>query len=183
MSQLHQHSRHRRSGPRLWPMLAFGAVLGLAVVVLWPAAQPDPEAPTAPAVVRPETQAAQILRLWDRRRAEAWAQGDAAALRALYADQAPAGDADVAMLDQWAARGLRVQGLSMQVTSLEVLDHGAGWWRLEVTDRVAEADYVGPGTEGAMEPGAARTRVLELREQDGTWRMQSVKPASTPSLP
>ncbi|UDY25052.1 hypothetical protein [Nocardioides sp. Kera G14] len=163
---------------RMWPMLALGAVIGLGVVLLWPSPSSRPaEVGQPPAVVRPERAAAQILRLWDRERSEAWAMGDAAALRNLYADGVSAGRADVTMLARWAARGLRVEGLSMQVLSLAVLDHGAGWWRLKVTDRVSGADVVGPGDETEMPPGAVRTRVLELREQDGTWRMQSVRPA------
>lgn len=164
-------------------MLAFGALLGIAVVVLWPSSGSRPaDPPAAPALTRPETQAARILRLWDSERAQAWALGDRRALRALYVDRAPAATSDVAMLDRWIDRGLRVQGLAMQVLRLDVIGRGDGWWRLRVTDRVSSADVVGPGMEGELvgpetPPGAARTRVLELREQDGTWRMASVTTA------
>ncbi|WP_300682498.1 hypothetical protein [Nocardioides sp.] len=165
---------------RLWPMLAFGALVGLAVVLLWPS--PPTRAPAEPVRARPEQQAATVLRAWDDQRARAWAEGDTVALARLYVATAPAREVDVRMLRRWVARGVRVQGLAMQVLSLRVLDHADGWWRLRVTDRVASADLVAPGRETELidpekPPGAARTRVLELRETRGTWQMVSVKDA------
>lgn len=169
---------------KVWPMLAFGALLGLAVVLVWPGQErPRPAVvPAAAADVRPQAQAAQVLRLWDRKRAQAWASGDRKALRALYVDGASAGAADVAMLQQWRSRGVRVQTMSIQVLALEVVEHRPGLWRLKVTDRIAEAEVVAPGVEGPLigpetRPGAARTRVVELRESEGTWLVASVKDA------
>jgi len=161
-------------------MVAFGALVGLAVIVLWPSPSVSTRVPSVPAAVRPEREAAQVLRGWDQRRAAAWAAGDTGALARLYVDDARAGAADVRMLRRWVRHGLRVQGLSMQVLSLTVLARAPDSWRLRVTDRVAAADVVGPGAEGTlvdpeMPPGAARTRVLELREAEGTWQMVSVK--------
>ena len=160
-------------------MLAFGALVGLAVVVLWPTPPVSTKAPATAVAARPEREAAEVLRAWDERRSAAWASGDIHALSRLYADSAPAGQADVAMLRRWVARGLRVQGLTMQVLRLRVKARTPDTWRLQVTDRVAAADVVGPGAEGSliepeMPPGAARTRELVLRETEGTWQMVSV---------
>ena len=114
------------------------------------------------------------LRAWDARRAAAWASADRAALRALYVPGSVAGRRDVAMLDAWTARGLRVRGLRMQLLAARVRVHRAPGWCCGVTDRVARAVAVGPGVRRPLPRDAPSTRTVELVRAAGTWRVAAV---------
>ena len=65
--------------------------------------------------------ALEVLHAWDTRRARAWAEADADALRALYVRGSAAGRADVRLLRAYAARGLVVRRLVTQVFAVRVL--------------------------------------------------------------
>ena len=116
-------------------------------------------APPVPAATRErgaaDESALSRLRAWDARRAAAWASADRAALRALYVPGSVAGRRDVAMLDAWTARGLRVRGLRMQVLAARVRVHRDARVVLRVTDRVARAVAVGPGVRRPPAAGRA----------------------------
>ena len=118
-----------------------------------------------------------VLHRWDRRRAAAWASGDAAALRRLYLPGASAGERDVAALRAWTGRGLRVRRLDMQVLAATVLRRSAGSLVLRVTDRVVGATAVGRGRRVLLPEDAASTRVLRLVRRDGRWLVASVRDA------
>ncbi|HWJ08602.1 MAG TPA: hypothetical protein VNS46_04455 [Nocardioides sp.] len=115
-----------------------------------------------------------VLRDWDRARAAAWAAGDAEALGELYAPGSAAGRADVAMLRRWTARGLRVEGMTMQVLSVELRLRTGRRLVLVVTDRLVGAEAVAPGGRHVALPrdGATRRR-LEFHRSGGRWLLAS----------
>ena len=125
-------------------------------------------------------QAVDVLRAWDRRRAQAYASGDLAALRRLYASGSRAGTTDVALLREYSRRGLRVVGMRMQLLAVEVLEHRGGHWRLRVTDRLAGATAVDGAERFRLPRDRATTRVVTLWRDPETlrWVVRSVTGAA-----
>jgi hypothetical protein len=168
-------------------VLAAGLTLGLVgleVVARVPApdrpSAPAPSSRTAPAPG--ERFALEVLHAWDRRRASAWAAGDPVALATLYVPASSAGAADVALLRRYAARGLVVRDLRMQVLRARVLVTRPRRVTLEVTDRLAGARAVRVDRTDAarrLPADTASTRILELRRVGGRWLMARV--SSSPS--
>lgn len=122
-----------------------------------------------------------VLRDWDRARAAAWEEGDPAALGRLYARGSAAGRVDVAMLRRWTARGLRVEGMAMQVLAVELRLRTGRRLVLVVTDRLVGAVAVGPGGRRTDLPrdGATRRR-LEFRRSGGAWLLASAVEVVSP---
>lgn len=116
-----------------------------------------------------------VLHEWDRSRSRAWADGDVRALRGLYARGSGAGERDVAMLRSWSARGLRVEGLRMQVLSAREVRRTPSVVVLRVTDRVTGGVAVGRGVRSALPMDAASTRVIRLERRAGRWLVASVR--------
>lgn len=169
---------------RLLPVLT-GVACALVVATLVVAvARPDPpprpridaagsgSPSTAP---RTRTGPAAVLADWDERRAAAWAEGDAAALRRLYADGSEAGAADVRLLRDYLRRGLRVEGLTTQVLALRVAARSSDRLALVVTDRVVGAEAVGAGSPVALPVGRPSTRRVVLVRDGGTWVVAEVR--------
>ncbi|HET7431683.1 MAG TPA: hypothetical protein VFJ89_09270 [Nocardioides sp.] len=127
-----------------------------------------------PAPVGSRVAALAVLRAWDAARSRAWAEGDAAALSALYVPGSAAGRADRRLLGAYAARGLRVEGLVMQVLAVRVVRAEPDRWVLRVTDRVASATAVGRGTRIALPRDEPSTWMVVLRHVGGRWRVGSV---------
>jgi hypothetical protein len=150
-------------------------------------AEPSP-ARVAPAGESPpvadssaELPASDVLRAWDRARARAFATDDAAALRRLYVPGSAAGTADVGLLRGYRRRGLRVEGMRMQLLRLTVREATPGVLRLRVTDRLVGAVAVGHRVREPLPRDQASTRLLVLRRgQDGRWRIVSVRESSPP---
>lgn len=144
--------------------------------VLRPPAAPTTGQPVA-APARAESEALELLRDWDSRRAEAWAAGDVVALRSLYVPGSASAEADVEMLRRYVARGLVVEGLSTQVLALSLLrDPFPGTVRVEVTDRVTGGRAVTrDGAAQALPVDEASTRVVTLRQVDGAWLVADVR--------
>ena len=118
-----------------------------------------------------------MLHAWDARRADAWAAGSPAMLRALYVSGSAAGEADVRLLRGYRARGLRVRGMRTQVLALHVLEQRPHRWRVEVSDRLAGAVVVGAGRRTTLPRDAASTRVVTLvQAPGGRWRVAAVTP-------
>lgn len=115
-----------------------------------------------------------VLHHWDRKRARAYAHGDAAALSALYVARCRAGTADVALLRDYLRRGLHVEGLRMQLLSVEVLERAPRRWRLRVTDRMDGGAAVGAGRRIRLPRDEASTRVVTLRKRGGAWKVAGV---------
>jgi hypothetical protein len=121
-----------------------------------------------------------VLERWDRQRAAAWAAGDVDALARLYTRGSSARLADVALLRQYAARGLVVRGMRMQLLRARVLVSRPRRLELEVTDRLAGATAVRlrPSAEAAaswrLPVDVATTRELVLRRIGQRWLMARV---------
>ncbi|NYJ01715.1 hypothetical protein HNR19_002413 [Nocardioides thalensis] len=126
-----------------------------------------------------------VLRDWDRRRAAAWRDGDPARLGALYVPGSAAGAHDVAMLERWVRRGLRVRGMAMQVLSVDLRVRTDRRIVLEVTDRLAGPVAVGRGRRWPLPRDGVSVRRLEFRRTAGRWLLAAVQaqPGSTDSPP
>lgn len=133
--------------------------------------------PGDPAVPAPVA----VLHDWDQRRAVAWAAGDPAALRRLYEPGSRAGAADLAMLQAWRERGLRVVGMRMQLLSVSVRVDTGRRLVLVVSDRLASAVAVGDGVRRPLPRDAVSTRRLVLVRIAGEWRMAQVRAARSTS--
>ena len=121
--------------------------------------------------------ASDVLREWDRARSQAFAEGDVEALRRLYVDGSAAGTSDVLLLRAYLARGLRVEGMRMQLLAIEVLHRDPRRVRVLVTYRLTGAVAVGRGTRTRLPHDQASTRVVELLRHDaeGPWQVASVR--------
>jgi hypothetical protein len=125
-----------------------------------------------------------VLSTWDGLRAAAYASGDVAALRAIYVPGSVTGRRDVAILRAYAARGLAVRGLRMQVISCDITFSGPRRIRLVVTDRVHGAVVTrGP----ARDPTSIRLpadqpsrRVVTFVRRSGRWLVAEVRTAGPP---
>lgn len=143
---------------------------------------PPPVGPSSPVAMvdRPppaEHRAAVVLREWDQRRARAYASGSVADLRALYAEDAPAGRRDVRLLRGYLDRGLVVLGLRVQVLALDVLRDAGPVLRVRVTDRVVGAEAMGPSGVLPLPRDSPSTRTVTMRESAGGWVVVSVSAA------
>jgi hypothetical protein len=137
-------------------------------------------ADVAPVLLASPSAAVSVLRDWDRRRAAAWADGDASALRALYTSRSAAGHADLALLHAYAARGLVVHGLRMQLLAVRVLVDRPRQRELEVTDRLVGATAmlaIDSAVSWSLPADSATTRVLVLRRVGERWLMARVSSA------
>jgi hypothetical protein len=168
--------------PVLLLVLAAGLTLGLvaAAVVAHPPgiAGRARAVGSGPPVSRPADRSVLgVLREWDRRRASAWADGDEIALARLYLPGSSAGAADVALMRRYAARGLVVRGIRMQLLRARVLVARPRRIELEVTDRLTAAvavRLVDTATTRRLPADAPTTRTLELRRVGGRWLMARV---------
>lgn len=175
----HRH-RARRGSPSRALLVVLVALTTIGSVGLGAAGQASGDAPAAGRrgswAATPETQAAAVLRDWDRARAEAWRDGDIRALNALYADDA--GARDVGLLRRYVDRGYRVHGLRTQLLSIDILRRERDAWWLRVTDRLAGGVAVRGHERVVLPRDHADTRELLLvRGDDGRWRMATARPA------
>lgn len=164
-------------------------VTALAVVAVILVRGPAPSARTTPAaasaVAAPaagpvppvrDVGALAVLRGWDRARAAAWSAGDVGALRRLYLRGSVAGERDAAMLRSWSARGLRVEGMTMQVVAVEVRSRTPRRMVLVVTDRLVGARATRDRRRGRRLPGdAVSRRRLVLARQGDRWVVASAQ--------
>ncbi len=130
--------------------------------------------PATTAAVRPAARALDLLRAWDRRRAGAWAAGDATALRALYLPGSRTGRRDLAMLAAYERRGLRVTGMRRQVLAVRVRWRTPRALTLVVTDRLAEARVASGGTRSVLPRSRPTTRRIALRHTSAGWCVAEV---------
>lgn len=122
--------------------------------------------------------ASDVLHAWDRARSRAFAAGDVAALRRLYVPGSAAGTSDVRLLRRYLRRGLRVEGMRMQLLAVTVLARSATTLRVRVTDRLVGAAAAGHGVREPLPHDRASTRVVALRHDGGRWRVAWVRESS-----
>ena len=153
----------RRLLPALGAVAAACLVATLVVTVARPGERADGASRPAAAAKVPPGPAA-ILATWDRERSSAWAEGDAEALRRLYADGSRTGTADLRLLRHYLDRGLTVEGLRTQVLALRVVARSTSRLVLVVTDRVVGGRAVGRGASSpiALPADRASTRRIVL---------------------
>jgi hypothetical protein len=119
-----------------------------------------------------------LLREWDQRRAQAWTDGDPAALAGLYTRGSRTGRHDRRMLAAYVARGLRVTGLRTQVLSARVRSWAPGRVTLQVTDRMWGAHATAPGVRVPLPHDRPSTRTVSLRRVNGSWLVEEVTDAA-----
>jgi hypothetical protein len=125
---------------------------------------------------------AQLLRQLDATRAQAFARGDRAALRTVYADQSPAYRRDAKGLRRLSRAGLHVRGL--RLTDIRVTDarRRSNEVVLRVSDRLAAYDVVtSSGDVRRHEAGRGRTAwrvTLARADPTAEWRIRDVQRAS-----
>jgi hypothetical protein len=110
-----------------------------------------------------------VLDRWDRARAAAYAHGDAARLRRLYAAGSGTGAADVQVLRRYAARGLVVAGMRRQVLDARARGCTGKWLVLRVTDRLAGAVAVGRGLRHRLPSTGDHRWLLTFRAAGHRW--------------
>ena len=115
-----------------------------------------------------------VLHAWDQRRARAWADSDATALRALYVPGSAAAAADGRLLRDYQARHLVVRRLETQVFGVRVLHNSRGRLTLRVLDRVAGGEVDEQGRTSPLPSSPPAVRRIVLARVDGTWKVASV---------
>lgn len=116
-----------------------------------------------------------VLGAWDARRAEAWRSGSPDQLDPLYVAGSHTGRRDRAMLAAYAARGLHVPDLHLELLRVRVRDRSPGRLVLRVTDRLLPATAVGDGLRLPLPQDRPSTRVVCLRRVAGEWRVVEVR--------
>ncbi len=167
-------------------MTGLTSCVGLALVVtglfLLPdgAARPGPPDGAPGSGSRPTTgaaltrQALDVLREWDDRRRHAWSTVDVDGLRELYTPGSRTGRRDVRMLRSYAARGLRVTGLRMQVRGARLVRAAPGRAVVAVTERLTGAVARRGRWSASLPRDHFSTRVVRLRRVAGEWRVVEV---------
>lgn len=116
-----------------------------------------------------------VLQRIDSRRSRAWASGDPALLLGVYTSTSPQLETDQAMLRAYVARGLRVHGVAMIYSSVEVTRQAPDVAELVVIDRLRACVAVGPNGARMVLPLDEPTRHrMVLRHTGGRWRIDRV---------
>jgi len=134
-------------------------------------------ADAGPTSAQPEPDQATVQGLLDAR-ARAWTQGDVAALSLAHAAGSPALARDAGDLASALARGYRYEGLAFRVTALRRTGTAEGEGRVTAYEvDVARSAFrvSGPDADRTF-PGERDEVRLELREDEGGWRIWSWSP-------
>ena len=139
---------------------------------------PSPAVETLPAADRAGDRARAALRrltAWDSRRSEALAAQDRAALAQLYVPGTGLLRQDLALLEAYERRGVRVVDVTTQLREAEVLAAGSHRLRMRVVERLAGAGFRTADRGYRRVPGSPYvTRVLTLHRSASGWRLSSV---------
>jgi eukaryotic-like serine/threonine-protein kinase len=137
---------------------------------------PVAHAVPAPSATSPTTDWAGTLRVLDQARSAAFARGDPAGLRAVYAPGAPALGRDQQVLARLTDAGLRAAGLRLAATSVTTADRSPDRVRLSVTDVMPPYRLVDTGGAVVAErPGrGARSWNVVLARAGERWLVYDV---------
>lgn len=127
---------------------------------------------------RPAVRALRLLRDWDARRAAAYTAGDPQLLRRLYAPGSRAGARDARVLRGYAARGLVVDGLTLQVIEARLVAETPGLVRIRVVDRVGGGSVREVGSQHRstdLPTGGPVSRVVTLVHGKTGWVVRAVR--------
>jgi hypothetical protein len=159
--------------------VASAALLGGAL-----AAEPGAERAVDPAAAAPAAaaSAAEPMTDWvgllarlDTDRSRAFSAGSVAGLRAVYSDESAPLRADTLLLQHYTDRGLRVDGLRMEVRDLRLMEYDSVEAVLRVRDRIGSGRVVGArGREFALPPDAWTTHRITLRLTPAGWRISAI---------
>jgi hypothetical protein len=154
----------------------------LAVPASAPAVQPRVVASAGPRATEPVAREARrprwrsVLAALDRRRARAYAAGDASLLREVYAAGSPVFRRDCAVLAAYRRRGLRVLHLRIRIADVEAQRVGEEVVVLRVRDRLTGGIVVGRGVRRRLRADAPDTRLVTLARVPGEgWRIAAVR--------
>lgn len=123
---------------------------------------------------------AAVVRGLDRVRAQAFAAADPAALREVYAPGSAALATDTARLTELRSRGLRGEGLSVQIVDVALRAAGTGSVELAVVDRLDRytlTDRHHRVRASMPGRGEAGWQVRLVPSGTGGWRIEAVSPA------
>jgi hypothetical protein len=134
-------------------------------------------APVPAAPPSDTSRALAVLRRWDRRRAAAWRRADPVALARLYAAGSRTGRRDVADLERWRHRGLRVVGLCQQVSAAHLAADGRRRLTVVVTDRTVDGIAVGAGRRTSVPRSDWATHRISLLHTASGWLVDEARQA------
>lgn len=128
------------------------------------------QAPAAATEVDP----LEVLHKWDQERQDAYVAADASKLTDLYADGSSAAKADVAVLEAYRERGLRVRQIQQQFFSAKVLGADPTHIRIRTVERFAGGLAMGEGRCQRIRPTFPQVRVISMVHDGTRWRVESV---------
>jgi hypothetical protein len=121
------------------------------------------------------TEALQVLRDWDRRRAAAFVARDPVALSALYKAGSGLARQDLATLRGYQRRDVRVVDLGSQVASAQVLIASHDVLELRVVERLGVVRVAVDGVRRSLAPSRFERRVLRFERVGSGWRLSSAR--------
>jgi len=174
-----------RGGRSVLLTLAGVALCGLLAVAgsWWPQHPSGPRGasePSGASVREPDG------RLWETvltglvaRRAEAFATGDQALLAGVYLPGAEVLRRDQQVLRAWQRRGLSVEGATVRLRTVTVVDHAPRSVLLRTVDRLGPAVAVGPqgDTRALPRDRLSAHRIVLAHTPDG-WRIATIRALS-----
>ncbi|MCB8992829.1 MAG: hypothetical protein H6530_02750 [Nocardioidaceae bacterium] len=142
----------------------FVAALGLALLLVG----------SAGASALAEESPLDVLHDWDAARQAAYQAGDASKLTDLYVTGSSAAAQDVALLEAYSERGLRVISLRQQFFSVEVLAVSTVSIQLRTVERFAGGLAFGEGGCQRIPSGFPEKRAVTMTYDGTRWRVDSV---------
>lgn len=120
-------------------------------------------------LMAPRADPCEVVGALDVVRAAAWVAADESVLERVYATGA--GETDVARLRSWRDREIEIEGMRMVRARCRPL----GATRVQVVERLGPTVAVlSDGSRRTLPQDAWDRRVIELRHQDGRWRISAV---------
>jgi len=118
------------------------------------------------------------LQALDQRRSQAFQSLNAADLDAVYLPGSPPWLSDRSLLTSYRDQQLRIEGLRMQIQTLEIERPGATTVVLRIVDRLAAGTAVDhSGHRTSLPPGTPTARRITLTATQNTWRIAAITKA------